>query len=70
MGERWHRSVYLDSEPRDVTVFFDDMTVRGFAPEPRPVLPGVESVLFVVDTVNTELGSNGQFWITDVRYAR
>jgi hypothetical protein len=30
----------------------------------------VQSVLFVVDTVNAGTGSNGQFVIDDVKYAR
>ena len=33
-GERWHRSVYLDPEPREVTVYFDDMTPRGATSQP------------------------------------
>jgi len=28
-GERWHRSVHIDETPREVTVFFDEMTPRG-----------------------------------------
>jgi hypothetical protein len=35
-----------------------------------PPLDEIQSVLFVVDTVNTKVGSNGQVWIDDVRYAR
>jgi hypothetical protein len=69
-GERWHRSVYLDSEPREVTVYFDDMTPRGATSQPRPDLATVQAVLFVVDTVNTPLGGNGTLWIDDVRYGR
>jgi len=69
-GERWHRSVYLDSTARDVTVYFDDMTPRGLTSLPRPTLANVESVLFVVDTVNTSLGGNGSIWMDDVKYAR
>ena len=69
-GERWHRSVYLDSTPRDVTVYFDDMVPRGVTSRPRPILADVRSVLFVVDTVNTPLGGNGTIWMDDVKYAR
>ena len=69
-GERWHRSVYLDSTLRNVTVYFDDMTSRGATSSPRPTPASVRSILFVVDTVNTPLGGNGTFWIDDVRYAR
>jgi hypothetical protein len=69
-GQRWHRSVYLDETPRVVTVFFDEMTARGTASEPGPDLSAVNAVLFVVDTVNADPGSNGQFWIDDVVYGR
>ncbi len=69
-GQRWHRSVFLDPTPREITVFFDDMTPRGITATPRPVPGEVESVLFVIDTVNADTGTNGQFAIDDVRYAR
>ncbi len=69
-GERWYRSVYLDETPREVTVFFDDLSPKE-PTGPKPLdLADVRSVLFVVDTVNTALGSNGQFWVDDVKYGR
>jgi hypothetical protein len=67
---RWHRSVYLDERPRDVSVFFDDMTARDVTTQAHPVLGDVQSVLFVVDSVNAETGSKGDFIVDDVRYAR
>jgi hypothetical protein len=70
VGERWHRSVYLAPEPREVTVYFDDMTPRGTTSRPRPNLADIQAVLFVVDTVNTPLGGNGTIWIDDLRYGR
>ena len=69
-GERWHRSVYLDVEPRDVTVYFDDMKPRGTTSRQQPDLARIQSILFVIDTVNTPLGGNGTIWIDDVRYGR
>jgi hypothetical protein len=69
-GERWHRSVYLDPEPREVTVYFDDMTPRGATSRPQPNLATAQALLFVMDTVNTPLGGNGTIWIDDVRYGR
>lgn len=69
-GERWQRSVYLDSTPRNVTVYFDDMMPVGDTSRARPILANVRSVLFVVDTLNTPLGRNGTFWMGDVSYAR
>ena len=69
-GERWHRSVYLDENARDVTVFFDDMRPRGPTAQERPNLATVSAVLFVIDTVNTSPGASGQIWIDDVRLGR
>ena len=69
-GERWHRSVYLDTTPRNVAVYFDDMRPRGLTSRARATLANVQDVLFVVDTVNTPLGANGTLWMDDVKYAR
>jgi len=69
-GERWQRSVYLDTNPRAVTVFFDEMTPRGRTKRWRPVLASVRDVLFVVDTVNARPGTSGRIWIDDVKYGR
>jgi hypothetical protein len=69
-GERWQRSVYVDQMPREISVFFDEVTPRGPTSTRRPVLGKVQSVLWVVDPVNTALGSSGQVWIDDVKYGR
>lgn len=69
-GERWHRSVFIDAEPREITVSFDDVRPIGTTTHNRPNLASVDSILFVVDTVNTPLGGNGRIWIDDVKYAR
>jgi hypothetical protein len=69
-GERWHRSVYLDTTPRQFTIDVADLRPRGATSQPRPDLSAVQSVLFVVDTVNAEIGASGQVWIDDVRYGR
>jgi hypothetical protein len=62
--------VYLDETPRDVTVFFDEMTPRGVTSQRRPVLSTVRDVLFVIDTVNTKPGTSGVIWIDDVKYGK
>lgn len=69
-GERWQRSVYLDEMPREITVFFDDMRAAGPTRSERAPLDAVESILFVVDTVNTPLGGSGRVGIDDVTYGR
>jgi hypothetical protein len=69
-GQRWHRSVYLDETERPITVMFDDMMPRGTTSSQRPVLASVREVLFVLDTVNTRPGTNGQVWIDNVKLGR
>ena len=69
-GERWHRSVHIDDTPRQVTIFFDDLTPRGQTTQRRPVLSDVRDLLFVIDTVNTRPGTSGVIWLDDVKYAR
>lgn len=69
-GERWHRSVFVDTEPREVTVYFDDLRPIGATTQARPTLANVDSVLFVFDTVNTPLGGSGRIWMDDVKYGR
>lgn len=69
-GHRWQRSVYLDTESREITVPFAEFRRVGVTPGERPTLQNVDSILFVVDMVNTPLGGNGRIWIDDVRYAR
>lgn len=66
---RWRRSIYLDEEARSFSVTFDEMTPVGASAGPL-VAADLRDVLFVVDTVNTEPGSNGQVWIDEVTVAR
>ncbi len=69
-GERWHRSVFVDTTPREMSVHFDEMTPRGRTSTPKPALDQVRSLLFVVDTVNARAGTAGQLYLDDVRYER
>jgi hypothetical protein len=68
-GQRWHRSVVIDTEPKEITIFFNDLRPLATAP-PQPVLTAIDSILFVLDTVNTPLGGSGRVWIDDVKYGR
>ena len=69
-AQRWYRSVFVDTTPRNITVSFDDVSLRGGGDVTRPSLDEVASVLFVVDTLNAETGDNGRIWLDRVRYAR
>jgi len=69
-GERWRRSVYLDSMPRTVDVAFNDFRPVDSTGTSRPELAKIDSILFVVDTINSKVGTNGQIQVDDIRYAR
>jgi hypothetical protein len=69
-GERWHRSVFVDSTAREISILFNDMTPRGRTRTPRPPLGEVRFVLFVIDTVNTPAGTAGRLSLDNVRYER
>ena len=69
-AERWRRSVYLDSMRRTIEVAFSEFRPVASANPSHLDLSKIESILFVVDTVNTKAGSNGEMQIDDIRYAR
>ena len=64
-GERWQRSVYLDTTTRDVVVPFRELRAVGGAMAFNPGL--VDTVLFVVDTTNTNPGGEGRVTLGDLR---
>ena len=69
-GDRWRRSVYLDEQARQISVFLDDVRPAAVSTQARLPLNAVRDVLFVVDTVNTRPGAAGQVSIDDVKYGR
>lgn len=69
-GQRWERSVYLDEDMREVTVFFDDMHPIGPTDSLQPDLSQVDTLLFVVDTTHTPPGTAGIVWVDDVALGR
>ena len=67
-GNRWQRSIYLDTQPRDVIVTFAEMTAIGAGPAFDPSL--ADTLLFVVDTTNTLPGTTGTLTIENLRVER
>lgn len=65
--ERWVRSVYLEPEPRDGVVRFGDMVRASEGSSPMPEVSSFDTVLFVVDTLNTSAGSSGAFSLRDIK---
>ena len=67
---RWHRSVYLSPEPRDLTVTFADMRVVGTGAREAFAPARIHSLLLVVDSVNTRPGGRGVLWVEGIRTER
>jgi hypothetical protein len=65
--ERWQRSVYLDTTPRDIAVAFDDMRPVWPATAAHPPRQGLHALLFVVDTEHTPPGAAGTVRVEDLR---
>ena len=69
-GERWQRSVYVDTVDREHDVAFDDFTPVGVTATERPVLSNTPSIVLVIETTNAKAGSTGELTITRVALAR
>jgi hypothetical protein len=68
-GRRWRRSVYVDTEDRLIRLAlseFDPVPPASSAPD----TPTIDSLLFVVDTVNADPGAQGVVTLADVRLLR
>jgi hypothetical protein len=69
-GLRWKRSLYLDDSARDAVIDFADLKPIEAPPGMRLDVSRIDTLLFVVDTVNATPGSTGELWIDDVRWRR
>lgn len=64
---RWRRSIYLDTEDRQITVAVGEMRSAERVGAVPPVSVHARSLLFVVDLTNARPGDAGSFTVTDVR---
>jgi hypothetical protein len=62
-GERWQRTIYIDTSERERTVFFNDLMPVGETHTFKPVFASIRSILLVVDATNTKPGDSGRIWI-------
>jgi hypothetical protein len=69
-GERWRRSVYVGTQPREITVTLDEMTAAGPTTTRRPAPGLVRALLFVIDTTHAVPGFSGEIHLRDVRLER
>ncbi|HET9270681.1 MAG TPA: hypothetical protein VFO31_21030, partial [Vicinamibacterales bacterium] len=65
-GRRWRRSVYLDQTPRVIDLALSELEPVGPATALKPIVARVQSVLFVIDTVNAAPGTSGRVWLSGV----
>ena len=66
-GRRWRRSVYIDHTFREFSVAVDEMTPAEPGLDPHPDLSRVDTLLFVLDTVNLQPGSQRTIRLERVR---
>jgi hypothetical protein len=69
-AERWGRTFYADTDPRIVDVAFATFAPIGVTSSPLPPLDRVDSLLFVVDTLNTLPGKSGSMKISEVGFVK
>jgi hypothetical protein len=69
-GERWGRSFYVDQTLRTVEFLFSDLRPLGGVHGDKPSLDRMDSVLFVIDTLNTLPGTSGVIRFPDLWLAR
>jgi hypothetical protein len=68
-GERWVKSVYLDTQDREAAARVEEMVAAG-TPRPMPNVTTAESLLLVVDLVNSRPGESGSFTVRNLRRVR
>jgi hypothetical protein len=69
-GERWGRSVYLDSTPREIAVSIDGMRPLDRQTGPPPDQATASSLLFVADLTNAKPGDSNSVRIANLRIGR
>jgi hypothetical protein len=68
--ERWGRTLYTDEHARTVDLRLEDFRPMDATFAATPPLDKVDSLLFVVDTVNTRPGGKGTITISNVAFVR
>jgi hypothetical protein len=69
-GERWGKSVYVDSTPREIAIAIDDMLPADRQSGHAPNLSSAGALLFVVDLTNAHPGDSNSIHVSDVHFGR
>ena len=67
-GQRWRRSIYVDATPRRFSVALSELEPVDRRSPLRPVSARVQSVLLVIDTLNSLPGTSGELTLRDVGF--
>ena len=68
--ERWGKTFYADVESRIVELSLKAFLPIGVTSSAMPPLDRIDSVLFVVDTLNSRPGASGSLTISGVAFVR
>ncbi|MDP2053748.1 MAG: hypothetical protein Q8L75_08940 [Acidobacteriota bacterium] len=68
--ERWGKTFYADDEPRVVELSLRDFLPIGATSTAAPPLARIDSLLFVVDTLNNRPGATGSLTLSDIVLVR
>jgi hypothetical protein len=69
-GQRWGRTFYIDQNDRSIDLQLDTFRPVGITTTPNPALAQVDSLLFVVDTVNALPGASGRIRLSNIAFSR
>jgi hypothetical protein len=65
-AQRWRKSIFVDQTPTPVALRLQDFEPADRPTVRRPIVTPIQSLLFVVDTVNGRPGTTGTVWLSDV----
>lgn len=68
--ERWGKTFYADDEPRVVELSLRDFLPIGATSTAAPPLARIDSLLFVVDTLNSRPGATGAVTLSEIAFVR
>jgi hypothetical protein len=69
-AERWGATFYADATERIVDLPLRSLPPIGVTSSAQPPLDRVDSLLFVVDTLNALPGSNGSMVLSEIAFVR
>jgi hypothetical protein len=65
-GQRWRKSIFVDQTPKPFELRLQDFEPADRPTVRRPIVTPIQSLLIVVDTVNSRPGATGTLWLSDV----